>query len=246
MTECQAVLAAVSGDAMSLKGVTARGRINGLMLSMTVRQAYRNDTAETLETVYTFPLAWGAVLMGLSVEIAGRRLAGTVLPEQEAEARYESAIADGDSPIRVSRSADQLYTATLGNLKPGESAVIEIRYAQLLRVEQGRVRLSLPTTIAPRYGDARRDAGIPDPAAAGASLSAAYPFDLRLAIDGTLLKRARALAARRGLSVSAFLADELRALVAEDAAYASAERVAAGLLQDGLPLDGAGFPGRRH
>jgi len=186
MSEVQAVLAAVTGDSMSLKGVTARGRISGLMLSMTVCQAYRNDTAETLETVYTFPLAWGAVLMGLSVEIAGRRLAGTVLPEQEAEARYESAIADGDSPIRVSRSADHLYTATLGNLKPGESAVIEIRYAQLLRVEQGRVRLSLPTTIAPRYGDPLRDAGIPDPESVGASLSVAYPFDLQLAIDGAL------------------------------------------------------------
>ena len=66
----------------------------------------------------------------------------------------------------------------------------------------------------------------------------AAKHNITLAIEGTLLKRARALAARRGLSVSALLADELRALVAEDAAYASAERVAAGLLQDGLPLDG--------
>jgi len=67
----------------------------------------------------------------------------------------------------------------------------------------------------------------------------AAKHNITLAIEGTLLKRARALAARRGLSVSALLADELRALVAEDAAYASAERTAAGLLQDGLPLDGA-------
>jgi len=67
----------------------------------------------------------------------------------------------------------------------------------------------------------------------------AAKHNITLAIDGMLLKRARALAARRGLSVSALLANELRALVAEDAAYESAERVAAGLLQDGLPLDGA-------
>ena len=67
----------------------------------------------------------------------------------------------------------------------------------------------------------------------------AAKHNITLAIEGTLLKRARALAARRGLSVSALLADELRALVAEDAAYASAERTAAGLLQDGLPLGGA-------
>lgn len=66
----------------------------------------------------------------------------------------------------------------------------------------------------------------------------AAKHNITLAIDGTLLKRARALAAQRGLSVSALLADELRALVAEDVAYASAQRVAAGLLQDGLPLEG--------
>jgi hypothetical protein len=60
--------------------------------------------------------------------------------------------------------------------------------------------------------------------------------NITLAIDGALLKRARALAARRGLSVSALLADELRALLADDAAYESARRRAAVLLQDGLPL----------
>jgi len=62
--------------------------------------------------------------------------------------------------------------------------------------------------------------------------------NITLAIDGALLKRARAVAARRGLSVSALLAAELRALLAEEAAYESARRRAAALLQDGLPLGG--------
>ena len=63
--------------------------------------------------------------------------------------------------------------------------------------------------------------------------------NITLAIDGSLLKRARAVAARRGLSVSALLADELRELVAEDTAYESAQRRAAALLEDGLSLGGA-------
>ena len=67
----------------------------------------------------------------------------------------------------------------------------------------------------------------------------AAKHNITLAIDGTLLKRARALAARRRLSVSALRASELLALVAENAAYASSERVAAELLRNGLPLDGA-------
>ena len=181
-----ALLRATSGASPSLERVTATGRASGLLLSMTVRQHYRNDTADTLEIVYTFPLAWGAVLLGLSFEIGGRRLDGTVLPRQQAQARYEEAVGEGDSPIMVEQSSGALYTANLGNLKPGEAATIELRYAQLLGIERGRVRLSVPTTIAPRYGDPGRDAGLREHEAVGASLAAAYPFEFVLQVDGAL------------------------------------------------------------
>lgn len=62
--------------------------------------------------------------------------------------------------------------------------------------------------------------------------------NITVAIDGTLLKRARAIAARRGSSVSALLADELRALVADDVGYESARRRAAVFLNEGFTLGG--------
>ena len=65
-----------------------------------------------------------------------------------------------------------------------------------------------------------------------------------LAIDRTLLKKARAVAARRGQSVSALLADELRELLDEDARYTSARRRALSLLENPLPL--GGVPLRRE
>jgi len=179
-------LVASSGASMSLRRVCARGRARGRLLSMSVRQHYRNDTPDTLETVYTFPIPWRAVLTGLSVEIAGRRLDGAVLPRADAQARYEEAVGDGDSPILVEQVCDGLCTANLGNLKPGETATIELSWAQLLQVEHGRVRLSVPTTIAPRFGDAVRDGGLGVHDAVDASLSAAYPFELALRIDGAL------------------------------------------------------------
>jgi Ca-activated chloride channel family protein len=185
-TEPTALLTASGGQIPSLRHVGARGRVAGPLMSMTVRQSYRNETADTLETVYTFPLAWGAVLTGLAVEIAGRRLTGAVLPRQEAEARYEEAVAEGDAPILVRRSSDQLHTVELGSLRPGEEAVIEIRYAQLLRIEQGWVRLSVPTTIAPRYGEPAAGAGLAVHDAVAASAVAAYPFDLEIVVDGAL------------------------------------------------------------
>jgi hypothetical protein len=60
-----------------------------------------------------------------------------------------------------------------------------------------------------------------------------------VAIDPVLLKKARAVAARRGLSVSALLADELRELVADDALYTAARKRALALFSAPLSLGGA-------
>ena len=101
-----AALTSVTGEAMSLKSVQATGQASGLLLELTVRQVYRNDTAKTLETVYTFPLAWGAVLMDLNVEIAGKRLSGVAVEAKDAEERYEEAVADGETGFVISDPED--------------------------------------------------------------------------------------------------------------------------------------------
>lgn len=63
--------------------------------------------------------------------------------------------------------------------------------------------------------------------------------NITVAIEAGLLKRARAVAARRGQSVSALLADELRELVDEDARYAAAHKRALALFRSPLSLGGA-------
>ena len=180
-------LESVKGKSMTLQSVTARGNVNGLLLNMTVRQYYQNQTNKTLETVYTFPLGWGATLMGLSAEIGGKRLAGAVVEKQEASLEYEKAIADGDAPIMLEKNSDGLFTANLGNLKPDEEAVIEYSYTQLLHFEQGRVRICLPNTIAPRYGDAEKG-GIQSHQSAKSDFLVEYPFSLSLLLNGEMAK----------------------------------------------------------
>lgn len=63
--------------------------------------------------------------------------------------------------------------------------------------------------------------------------------NITVAIEPALLKRARAIAARRGRSVSALLADELRELIGEDRAYEAARQSAKAMLKTGFPLHGA-------
>lgn len=186
VTQELAELKSREGVAAILQSVQIDGKVDGLLLNMSTRQHYKNTGAANLEAVYTFPLPWGATLLGLKAEIDGHRLQGTVMEKKEATQRYEKAIDEGDTPIMVERSASGLYSANLGNLKPGESAVIEIEYAQLLRFEQGQVRITVPTTVAPRYGDAHKTGGLAAHESMESSLIAQYPLTVKIMLTGEI------------------------------------------------------------
>ncbi|MEK8029259.1 VIT domain-containing protein [Ideonella sp. DXS29W] len=168
-----------------LQHVTMNARLEGLLLDATVRQRYRNTTDKTLEVVYTFPLNEGAVLLGFKVTLGGRVSEGRVIEKVEAEHRYEQAMDEGDAPVMLQRAGDGLFTANLGNFKPGEEAVIEYRFGHLQAVEQGRVRLCVPTTVAPRYGHAVTQGQLQPHQVPEASLVAEYPFELTLELDAS-------------------------------------------------------------
>ena len=147
-------LRALHDDAeIGLRSVQVNARLSGLVAQVAVRQVYRNWSDRNVECVYTFPLGWQSVLLGMRVELNGKRLTGAVKPKKVAEADYERGIDSGDLPVMLERSGKDLYTANIGNLQPGDEVVIELDYAQVLQLEDGAVRWRLPTTIAPRYGD---------------------------------------------------------------------------------------------
>ena len=70
--EHMAILKAVEGQEMVLQGVKASGRLAGALFELTVEQRYKNPTDKNLEVVYTFPLAWGAVLLGFAAWVFGQ------------------------------------------------------------------------------------------------------------------------------------------------------------------------------
>ena len=144
---------------MGLESVHVSGRLSGLVAQIKVRQVYKNWTEFNIECVYTFPMAWQSVLLGMRVELNGNRLSGMVKLKKTAQAEYEDAIDNGDLPVMLERAGKDLYTANIGNIQPGDEVVIELDYAQILKTEDGAIRFSLPTTIAPRYGEAE-DAGL--------------------------------------------------------------------------------------
>jgi Ca-activated chloride channel family protein len=175
-----------SAPAPVLAGVSAVGRLDGVLFELTMRQTYRNTCDQNLEVVYTFPLPSQAVLLGFASELNGSRMVGTIVATPEAEQQYEKALTEGDAPVMLEVLPEGgLHTANIGNLKPGDELVMELRYAQTLAFEQGRLRLAIPTTIAPRYGDAER-AGLQAQQVPRFSVEAEYPLSLSLTVSDVL------------------------------------------------------------
>jgi Ca-activated chloride channel family protein len=172
----------------ALQAVTIDVRVAGPLLDVTAEQSYRNEGREDIEVVYTFPLPPRAVLTAMDFELGERRLVGAVKRKARAERDYEQAIASGDAAVLVEQERDGRFTANLGNLKPGESARIRLRYGQLLEAAGQYWRLAIPTVLAPLYGDPHADGGLAEHKAPRHSPFVAYPLRLTVTVVG----RARA------------------------------------------------------
>ena len=168
-----------------LEEVGIDAAIDDLMTVVSVCQRYRNPGTKHIEAVYTFPLPLEAVLLNFEVELGDRRMAGTVIAKPDAEEWYEEAITDGGAAVLLEQAQPGLYTASVGNLAPGETATIRFRYGLLLRWNGDIVRLMMPTTIAPRYGDPSAG-GLSPHQSPEFSFDAERSFYLQIGVRGVL------------------------------------------------------------
>lgn len=184
-----ATLIACDGAPVMLQSVKASGDLKGLLFEASIEQRFCNPTDKNMEVVYTFPLPWGAVLLGVDVQLGELHLTGAVVEKKLAEARYEEALSEGNAAIMLEQNHDLSYSLNLGNLAAKENCVITLRYAQTLQFEQRGLRLMIPTVIAPRFGDAVIDGGLQPHQAPVHSLTVEYPFNIELRLHGDCVFR---------------------------------------------------------
>ncbi len=180
-----AALEPVHGEAATLENVEIQAEVDDLMTIVNVRQRYCNRGRRHVEAVYSFPLPLDGVLLDFQVELGDRRLSGAVVERSAAARRYEDAITDGDAAVLLEQPQPGLYTASVGNLAPGETATVRFRYGLLLRWNADRVGLVMPTTIAPRYGEPA-SGGLAPHQAPVYGFAAERSFKVKVAVRGVL------------------------------------------------------------
>lgn len=170
---------------IALKSVSITGEARGLLFTFSICQEYKNESSDTLEIIYTFPVGWGVTMLGMKARIGEKDLAGVVVEKSDAEKRYEKAVSSGDSAIMVQKSSAGLYTANLGNIKPGETVSVDIQCARLLNLDRGKARLCIPTVIGERYGNPHCAGGLAKHESAKVDMDARYPISIEIGLYGS-------------------------------------------------------------
>lgn len=140
-----------AGQAVPLRGVEVLAHVAAGYAEAVVHQRYRNDEGAPVEAIYTFPLPANAALTGFSMTCAGRRVEGEVRERERAFREYDEAVSRGHGAALLEQERANVFTANVGNLLPGEEALIEIRYVQKLAADEGSLCFRVPTLVAPRY-----------------------------------------------------------------------------------------------
>lgn len=109
------------------------------------------------EIRYTFPLYDGVSVVGFTCRVGNRVILGQVKEKEKAKKVFEEAVAQGQTAGLLEQlpEASDVFTTSIGNIPAGAELIVEITYLGELKhdAEVDGVRFTIPTVIAPRYGN---------------------------------------------------------------------------------------------
>ena len=171
-----------------LDHVSVEAHVVDAAARVTVRQSYRNAEGVPLEVVYTFPLDEGAAVCGFEATVDGVRYVGRALERDEAFKQYDDALEAGHGGYLLDEVRADVFTASLGNVKPGARVELSITYVTELSAEGEALRFTLPTTVSPRYAPKADQQGVgPTPAETlNPPVAFEVPYGFSFEMDATM------------------------------------------------------------
>ncbi|KAH7075142.1 von Willebrand factor type A domain-containing protein [Paraphoma chrysanthemicola] len=124
----------------------------------TVTHLYKNDSRDIKQGVYQFPLPLEVTVTEFNCRIGPNRIVrGKVKPKEEARSDFDNAVRQGHTAGLVEQQTAEVFKAILGNIPANTKMRAELSFVCLLKhktsVDRETFTLTVPTYIAPRYGD---------------------------------------------------------------------------------------------
>ncbi|MGH8793170.1 MAG: VIT domain-containing protein, partial [Stackebrandtia sp.] len=136
---------------LPLRGLDIRAGVVGLTARTTVTQKFHNPHDEPIEAVYIFPLPARAAVTGMTMTVAERTVVAELQERAAARKAYRKAVKEGKRAAIAEAERADVFTMRVGNILPGEEAVVELTLVGPLEYEDGEATLRLPLVVAPRY-----------------------------------------------------------------------------------------------
>jgi Ca-activated chloride channel family protein len=120
-------------------------------VSVEIDQVWHQDNARPVHCLYTFPLPAGAAVYRCELHVNDRLLVAKVEELEEARRIAREKKAAGHRTALVEQVRDNVFELALGNLAPGDVAVIRLAYVQALERDGRDASFRLPMCPGVRY-----------------------------------------------------------------------------------------------
>lgn len=132
---------------------------------VSITQEYFNDDPNnTIETEFLFSIANEACFYDFEAEIDGKIVKGKIKEKEEAKKEYDENIKKGNMAAYSEISSEQqdLIKIKVGNIPPKKPVTIKFKYMQQLEICLNKFwRLTIPSTLTPRYQSRHQDSQDP-------------------------------------------------------------------------------------
>ena len=134
-----------------LKHTDVEAEVAGFIARVRVTQVFYNPLDEKIEAVYVFPLPHKAAVDDMTMVIGQRQIVGVIKRRAVARQIYEEALARGATAALLEQERPNIFTQSVGNIKPHEEVRIEISYVDVLEYDMGVYEFHFPMVVGPRY-----------------------------------------------------------------------------------------------
>jgi Ca-activated chloride channel family protein len=121
------------------------------MATVTVRQDFVNESPDTIEAIYNFPLPVMGAVYGYQMRVGDRLIKGKIARKEEARQAYEQARQQGKTAGLLDQQRPNVFRQSLANIPPGGKVSVEIHYVELVSYENANYEFVFPMVVGPRY-----------------------------------------------------------------------------------------------
>ena len=128
-----------------------RIKIDGMVASTTVDQAFTNNSGKPIEAIYVFPLPDQAAVYEMQMLINDRLITSKVQERAQAKKTYEKAKKAGKRASLTEQERPNIFTNSVANIMPNDTIIVRLKYVDYLDYRIGVFSLRYPMVVGPRY-----------------------------------------------------------------------------------------------